>query len=414
MGRALWIAFVLSFGPAVSNAFARFAYALVLPAMRSDLQLGYAQAGWLNTANAIGYLAGAVLTRVLVARTGNRALFNAGMVITGLAVLATGLSSDPVVLTTMRLLAGFGGASVFICGGALSANVAPHRPEWATTTITVYFAGGGIGLILCGVAVPWLLAARGEQAWPLAWIGMGAVALAMAIASAWAVARIEEPGTAGVAPGAGAGMGAGAGTGAGTAPAPAARQGPRLWPAAIAYVGFGLGYIGYMTFVIAWMRDHGAGVLDVVLVWTLLGITTILAPLVWRIPFARWRGGRALSAVMGVLGVAAGLPLLDASLPTMLLSGALFGLAMFSVPSAIQSLVKHALPKARWGPVMASFTVLFALGQVVGPVGTGWLADLLGSLAPGLTASVVVLLAGSVIALLQADVHASQNEGTAR
>ncbi len=53
----------------------RFAYALVLPAMRTDLALDWSSAGWLNTANAIGYLGGALLARMLVRRTGNRTLF---------------------------------------------------------------------------------------------------------------------------------------------------------------------------------------------------------------------------------------------------------------------------------------------------------------------------------------------------
>ena len=52
----------LSLGPAVANSFARFAYALVLPAMRSELGLTYSQAGGLNTANALGYLLGAMLS----------------------------------------------------------------------------------------------------------------------------------------------------------------------------------------------------------------------------------------------------------------------------------------------------------------------------------------------------------------
>src|SRR5512135_3489210 len=94
MARGYLIAFLLSFGPTVSNSFARFAYALVLPAMRADLSLDWSSAGWLNTANAFGYLGGAVLARALVARTGNRALYSAGMVVTALALLATGLVRD--------------------------------------------------------------------------------------------------------------------------------------------------------------------------------------------------------------------------------------------------------------------------------------------------------------------------------
>ncbi|MEZ5726807.1 MAG: YbfB/YjiJ family MFS transporter [Burkholderiaceae bacterium] len=47
----------------------------MLPAMREQLAMDYAAAGWLNTASAIGYLAGAIGTRLLVARTGNKPLF---------------------------------------------------------------------------------------------------------------------------------------------------------------------------------------------------------------------------------------------------------------------------------------------------------------------------------------------------
>ena len=61
VGRRLWVVLALSLGPAVSNSFARFAYALLLPAMRAELDLNYSQAGWLNTANALGYLAGAAV-----------------------------------------------------------------------------------------------------------------------------------------------------------------------------------------------------------------------------------------------------------------------------------------------------------------------------------------------------------------
>ena len=41
---------------------ARFAYGLLLPAMRDDLAWTYAQAGAMNMANALGYLVGTVLS----------------------------------------------------------------------------------------------------------------------------------------------------------------------------------------------------------------------------------------------------------------------------------------------------------------------------------------------------------------
>ena len=52
----------LALGVTVTNSFARFAYGLILPAMKSEMAWTYAQAGWLNTANALGYIVGAVIT----------------------------------------------------------------------------------------------------------------------------------------------------------------------------------------------------------------------------------------------------------------------------------------------------------------------------------------------------------------
>ncbi|MBV9469483.1 MAG: YbfB/YjiJ family MFS transporter, partial [Abitibacteriaceae bacterium] len=53
------LALGLCLAPAVAIGFGRFAYALILPAIRINLGWSYAQAGGLNTANAVGYLLGA-------------------------------------------------------------------------------------------------------------------------------------------------------------------------------------------------------------------------------------------------------------------------------------------------------------------------------------------------------------------
>lgn len=387
----LGIAFLLSLGTVVSNSFARFAYALMLPAMRNDLGWNWSQAGWLNTANAFGYLAGALLARALVDRVGNRALFIAGMPTTALALLATGLVDDLLALSALRAIAGVAGAMVFVCGGALAGNVFPDDPRRATLAITVFFGGSGAGLVLCGAGIPLLLERGGDAAWPQAWLAMGAASLAMTVAAIAAARAIAEP-------------------------AALASAGAPVWrprdfaPALLAYTGFGLGYIGYMTFVIAWMREHGASTTDVILVWSLLGIATLVAPWLWKRPFAEWRGGPVIALVMTVLAAGAGLPLLASSLPAMLASAALFGAGMFSTPSAVSTLIRKQLPKPAWGGAMAVFTILFAIGQIVGPTVTGWLADLYGSLRPGLALSVAVLLAGAVVALWQKDV-ASESRG---
>src|SRR5204862_1160598 len=95
----------------------------------------------------------------------------------------------------------------------------------------------------------------------------------------------------------------------------------------------------------------------------------------------------------------AAIPLYSTALPAMILSAFLFGTAMFSVPTSITDLIKTSLPKTAWGPAMAVFTVVFAIGQSIGPVLTGWIADAAHSLSASLAASVAIPLAPSVAPL---------------
>ena len=397
MPHAYLIAFSLSLGVTVSNSFARFAYALVLPAMRSELGWNYVQSGWLNTANAIGYLTGAILTRLIIRYTGNRRLFIGGVLLTALAVLATGFTRDLFWLGFWRMLSGITGAVAFIGGGALSANVVPNRPGVASTTTAIYFAGGGIGFILCGVAIPVWLDAAGSSAWPTAWVGMGIAGLLMFALCAWAARQIEEPNTPTI-------------SDTSTAD-PASQSVTHLRAGLLAYTLFGLGYIAYMTFVIAWMRDHGAATSRVIAVWCTFGVASLLGPWLWRKPLQTWPPARMMASAIAMLAVGTLLPLAFPSDIALVLSALMYGTSMWNIPGSVTNLVKRALPKQAWGAAVATFTIVFSMGQIIGPVATGWLADMFGSLRVGLAPAVGVLAVGALIALMQRDIVYENSNG---
>jgi len=374
----------LSLGPLVATSFARFAYALLLPAMRADLGLSYSQAGLLNTANALGYLGGSIFVARCVSQLGNRRLFSTGMIVTVAALIASGLTGDFIAQLGLRAIAGVSGAMVFICGAILASHLFPDRPALSSTAIAIYFGGAGAGMLLSGMCIPWFLAKTGEGGWRSAWLAIGAASTVFAGFSIGAAHRIGEPATT-----------------SGTSDWP-------IWPfqaALTSYFMFGIGYIGYITFVIAWMVSHGASAVDITLTWSTLGIATMVAPMLWRVQRARWQAGTMLAAASLVISIGAAVPLWSTSLPAMLVSAFLFGIAMFSIPAAITDLVKTSLPKSAWGSALAIFTVLFAVGQAIGPVLIGWLADATRSLNAGLAGSVAMLLASSVAAMFQREVR---------
>jgi predicted MFS family arabinose efflux permease len=377
----LWKALSLSLGAAVALGFARFAYALLLPAMRQDLGWNYTLAGGMNTANAAGYLLGSLLAAPCMARLGVRRSFTVSIFLTALALLACGFSQSYTILLLLRLLAGASGAVVFIGGGALAAQMASHTPGQSATVLGVYFAGAGIGIFLSGLGLPALLGSD-VRFWTQAWILLGAASLV-----AWWVARnaansVEEPPK----PASGA--------------AGALRWGP-LVPTMVAYFFFALGYIAYMTFVVAFVRTQGAGTGFISLFWAVLGMAAVGGPRVWGARIQRSPDGSALSTVLLTLTVGAVLPLVSGFPPLMLVSAALFGASFLSVVTSITSLTRRFFPPSAWPLGIAVMTVVFAAGQTLGPLLSGALSDSAGGLRLGLGLSAGVLLVGAAVARLQ-------------
>src|SRR5487761_2317464 len=139
----LWSVAGLALATTVALGFARFAYGLILPAMRADLHLTYANAGVLNTVNSAGYLATTLAAPWLARRFGHRAVFSVGMFGTALALLACGFTRNFALLSVLRLVAGAAGACAFVLGGALVAAGRYGIGGRASSALSIYVGGGG-------------------------------------------------------------------------------------------------------------------------------------------------------------------------------------------------------------------------------------------------------------------------------
>lgn len=102
-----------------------------------------------------------------------------------------------------------------------------------------------------------------------------------------------------------------------------------------------------------------------------------------------------------VTGVAILLTLVLPGSAGVIASAALFGAAFFIVPTAATSLSRKRFSPQHWARAMAWFTVLFALGQTLGPIAAGALADLTGEVSTGLWFAGIVMLCGAFVAMLQ-------------
>jgi predicted MFS family arabinose efflux permease len=382
----LLLAAALSLGSAIALGFARFAYALLLPSMKLDLGWTFAQAGAMNTANALGYLLGALVFPRLARRWTAGALFVGGCVLTALLMAGGGLTADTDSLLTLRVITGASSAAIFVGGGVLAARLASARPHDAGLILGLYYGGTGWGIVASSVLVP-VTIVNGAHGWRFAWFALAAACALFAAVAIGAARRVENAHA----------------SAASAARATDSLDAPR-WPryaAALAGYGlFGVGYIGYMTFIVALLRNAGMSAAVVTGFYLLLGLATVVSARIWSTLLDRMRGGQALAVLNALLAVATLLPALFTQPWVAFVSGILFGATFLSAVASTTAFVRHNLPVTHWAKGISAFTIVFAFGQIVGPMVIGWVSDGAG-LARGLVYSALLLGAGAVFAACQ-------------
>ena len=192
--RSLWgMAFALSLGAAISLGMARFSYGLLLPPMRDDLAWSYTLAGAMNTANALGYLLGAMALPRMLRRWDAVQVFMTGAVLTSVFMGLSGFFTQAEPLLLQRVLAGLSSAWVFVAGGLLAARLGNLHPPSAGWLLGLYYGGTGWGIILSAISLPPVMAQAHEQGlahpWVWAWWWLSVVCAACCLAMWWPLKR---------------------------------------------------------------------------------------------------------------------------------------------------------------------------------------------------------------------------------
>jgi len=380
----------LALGAAVALGLARFSYALLLGPMRTDLAWSYFTAGVMNTANAAGYLLGALAMPRALARFGPRRCALAGALATAALLALHGLVTADSALLALRLASGAASAATFVGGGLLAARLGGQaaalpaggsRLPGAGLVLGLYYGGTGLGIIVSAGLVPAVQQGGAAHGWQSAWLALAAVAVLMtALMAAGTPADQPQP-TA--------------------APQAATVPWRRLLWALAGYACFGLGYIGYMTFIVSLLREQRLGEGAITGFYVLLGVGVVASSWLWAGLLQRWKGGQPLALLNGLLALATLLPVLSPHPLAVYGSGALFGAVFLSVVASTTALVRHNLPAAAWPRGITGFTIVFAVGQIAGPSVVGLIADGPGGLARGLAISAGLLGLGAVLAAVQ-------------
>ncbi len=366
---------------------ARFAFGMLLPAMRDGLGLSIDDMGFLSTGNFAGYLVAVGLAPLALRYVSARKLVTGSLLVIGLCLLVISQSSDYWLLGALYTVIGMGGGFANIPIMALVSRW--FRRERRGQAAGMMIMGNGTAIILTGFLVPWLNATFGGQGWRMGWLTLGAACLVLG--GVVGLLLRNDPAELGLEP-----LGR---------PQPvdyvAETRGPYRASGILLHLGglyllFGLTYMVYGTFIVATMVDEyhyaeaAAGTF-----WSWTGFFCLFSGVGFGVLSDRLgrRGGLMLAfAVQGAAYL-----LVASKLGTLALFGsvALYGLAVFAVPAIMAAAVGDYLGTARAAAAFSIITFCFAIGQTIGPGAAGVMAE-----PPAPSASPIMSPRRSMVALL--------------
>ena len=325
---------------AVAMGFGRFAYTPLLVLMRGDVGLTVPFAGVLASANLAGYLAGALMAMPPVARAHRIALIRLGSIV---IVVTTAMMALPAGLWfAARFATGIASGLVFVLTASLLLDRAAETKSRHGSA--VMFSGVGIGIATAGVVVPLSASFGGSSA---AWIALAAIAaVTIAVALPMLPPSVPAPRSAKA----------------------TSRDSGNLvgWLAAL-YGVEGAAYVVPATFLVALVSETPAIAHYGAATWILVGVVTAPSTIWWSAAARRWGLSRALIAASVVQVAAMLTPLAIGGAAGALILAVGLGATFIGISALGTALARELRPSNANGAI-ALLTVLYGIGQIIGPL----------------------------------------------
>jgi MFS family permease len=339
-------------GMVLAMGIGRFAFTPILPLMQRDLAMSNTMAGWLAGLNYLGYLTGAVACSMHPRLLRSRPATGGALVTSIASTLLMGVTVSPFWWGLLRLGGGLASAVLFIVISAEVVEALTRRGfvHW----VGVLYGGIGVGIALSGIMVPQLDRIGG---WGGSWIGMGLLAALCAAAGITlgrqrnliqAVTLDTSPKTGSL---------------------------HSIWPLAVAYFFEGLGYIVSATFIVAIIAMTPGLAAFSPYSWVATGLAALPSTVLW--PQLGRRIGTKRTLLCAFILQAAGIYVsIDAdTIGAVLFSAIAFGGTFLGIVALTLAEGNRRAPHDS-RRATAILTVCFSLGQILGPVLAGILADM--------------------------------------
>ncbi len=358
---------------AIAMGIGRFYYTPILPAMMSGVPMGPAEAGYVASANYVGYLVGAVLAAYGWAEGIERRVALSGLLATALLLFSMSLTTSILAFSIIRFLAGLASAFVMIFSSSLVLSFGLARARPAVQSI--HFGGVGTGISLSALLFAAVMLFDGG--WRGAWIAGGVAALVgLGVAAVLLPRHVSRTGA--------------------VEKEPALVWTRPLVLLTLSYGLFGFGYVVTATFLVAIVREAGGTPSSEALAWLVTGLAAAPSVALWGIVARRY--GLIVTFIAGCLVEAVGVAA-SVFLPLPLgpiVGGLLLGFTFVMITAyGLQAGRAYAGRSPR--RAFALMTAAFGVGQIIGPVIAGNFAHMTGDYVLGSLSAVLALVLAAVL-----------------
>ncbi|MBZ9696713.1 YbfB/YjiJ family MFS transporter [Mesorhizobium sp. CO1-1-9] len=370
---ALRYAFAGMIAMAVAMGIGRFVYTPILPGMMEELHLSPANAGWIASANYLGYLVGALAAAGSWAHGRERLLMLGALGASAVLAASMGLTDAMAAFVAIRFLAGLASAfvMVFMASIVFSHIAAAGRGDLQAW----HFGGVGLGIAISAAMMAVLVTEH--AGWAQGWLWSGAISACGFVA----VALLVNQGPL---------------TNGEVRREPALPKDRSLMKMIVAYGLFGFGYVVTATFLVAIVRQGGGSRVFEAMVWMVAGLAGFPSVWLWQKIAARigLYAAYALGCFVEVVGVTASVATGGRMGP--LLGGVLLGGTFIAITAlGLQAARQQAPASPR--RIFALMTASFGLGQIIGPIAAGLLAQASGDFfLASIVAAAVLVVSGAV------------------
>lgn len=340
--------------------FGRFAFGMIVPNMQENLQISTTAIGFISSSNFIGYFLGIIVASKLYAKFNTSKLIFSLLFIQGISMLIMTLFDNYIFISILYLLSGFLAAVANISIMVYISHVVPKEIRGKALGIAV--SGNGVAIIISGFLVPYLEQFYDNSSWRVSWLIFSLAIIIISFSlKKLLIYDIDN----------------------------SVKsdlkfyhyiKNKKFWEIGILYFLFGITYVIYVTFfvsasVVKWeLTSEISGYF-----WSTFGFICIFGGFIFGAIADKFGTFKTIILVFAFQSFSQFILIFDTPSYVLFVSIFFFAISVWSVPTMIAMLCTEFFGLQKTAQVFSLVTLIFAIGQALGPIGAGYIFDLTNS-----------------------------------